>query len=157
MATWKRCEKSPFYRRASYTKRFDKILEALDGAYVDPIDLVAIHTIPGDDSVLALKWRITRWDGAASFETAHPLEVEALSAWTRRVAAEMDGGISKKAREALLADLDVDLALRELLLGAVERFVFMAPDEISSFSQIEVPRNREALEGLLFHWGVGPC
>lgn len=157
MATWRRCEKSSFYRRASYTKRYDKRIEALDKTYVDPVDLIVIHTIPGDDSVAVLKWRVISLDDIGAFELLHPAEIEILLSWAKRVEAEMDGGISRRQKDALLADLDVDLEARDSLLSAVERFVFMSPPEAIDSTQREVPRNTNAVDGLLFHWGVGPC
>lgn len=158
MATWRRCDKSSFYRKEGHPNYGpDKRAAALDRTYVDPVDLIVVRTIPWyKDLVTVLKWRIIQLEIGISDDLERG-EAELLAAWTERVLSEMDGGIHKTKKGVLLGDLDVDVEARDTLLSAVERFVDTSPAEATSLVQQRVPENDEAVKGLLFHFGVGPC
>lgn len=160
MATWRRCPKGPFYHRAAHGERFDKRLNAFDKAYVDPIELVLVRTIPyREDQVTVLRWRVEELD-ADIFGDLVTEEDKLLLAWAERVVDAIDGpdgSISKGRKEALFADLDVDGHSRDLLLDAVEHLVNASPPAATSLIQKKIPRSDEAVRGLLFHFGVGPC
>jgi hypothetical protein len=154
--SWRRCPKSSFYRRPGYAQRVDKRAAALDSAYVDPVDFILVHTIPGDDGVHVIKWRVIDPDPRA-FAELEPLEKEIILAWSERIQDEMAGEISWERKENLLGDLDVDYVERDMLLGVVERFAFLSPLDSTAVVQAKVPKNPKAVSGILFHYGVGPC
>lgn len=159
MATWRRCQKSPFYRRAAVDSRFDKAKEGFDKAYVDPVDLVLVRTMPWrEDMVTVLRWQVTSIDHR-SFDDLVTEEDELLLAWAERVTAEAgtEGGLSRSQKEAILSDIDVDSHSRDRLLDAIEHFVNLSPPDATELVQQKVPRNKTAVDGLLFHYGVGLC
>lgn len=160
MATlnWHRCLKSTFYRRAGLTKRLDHRKNSFDKAYVDPIDLVMIHTVPGDSSVDVLRWQVESFT-EESMSDLTPPDHSLLLSWSERVAKEMEDETEEtwgRRKEALLDNLDVDAEARDQLLSAIERFVFGLEAD-TTFRQQRVPQSDEALKGILFHFGVGPC
>jgi hypothetical protein len=106
--------------------------------------------------VTVLKWRILEME-VKIFDDLDAGKAALLMAWAERVSREMEGGISKSQKEALLSDLDVDSHSRDILLDAVEHFVIASPAEATSIIQQRIPRDRRAVDGLLFHFGVGPC
>lgn len=159
MATWRRCPKSVFYRRSAVDSRFDKAKESFDKAYVDPVDMVLVRTIPFQgDQVTVLRWQVTSID-PNSFDELVTEEDQLLLAWAKRVTTEagVEGGLSRSQSEALLADIDVDPHVRDQMLDAIERFVNLSPPDATLLLQRKVPRNRSAVDGILFHYGVGPC
>lgn len=152
MAIWQRCEKSVFYRRVQ-----SRDPEIYNQAYVDPVDLILIRTIPWySDKVTILKWQILEME-VGIFDDLEPGKAALILAWAERVSAEMDGGISRRQKETLLEDLDVDSHARDILLDAVLNFVDASPAEATALVQHKIPRSVQAIEGFLFHWGVGPC
>ncbi len=163
MATWRRCLKSPYYKRVTRDGRFDKRAEAFDAAYVDPVDLILVRTLPWhfDDprerSVTVLKWRILSVDEAVYLEGLSDEQAVLMEFWAERVTEAMGGGMSREKKAILLEDLEVDLHERDLLLDAIENFVNMAPPEDTRMDHRKVPATREAVDGLLFHFGVGIC
>lgn len=159
MATWRRCPKSSFYRRSALDSRFDKTKEGFDRAYIDPVDMVLVRTMPyRENEVTVMRWQVTSID-PGSFDDLVTDEDQLLIAWADRVTAEAgaEGGLSRSQREALFQDIDVDAHERDRLLDAIEHFVNMSPPGSTSLAQHKIPRNKGAVDGLLFHYGVGPC
>jgi hypothetical protein len=165
VATWVRCPKTSFYRRASADRDwFDKKARRFDRAYVDPIDLVLVRALPWQEKeVQVLRWRVTELDFPTCQESMRRDQIEVMTAWAERVVelvtlADVEGGkIPAEARRAVLADLDVDAASRDELLDAIEIFVNVSPPKSTELALRKTLRTDEALSAVLFLFGVGPC
>lgn len=158
MGTWSRCPKSFFYRKTYREGWIDQRVASFDRSYVDPVDLVLVRTVPWrKDQVHVLHWRIVEINEKSFLDLAEePAAI--IMAWSERIMKEeTEDRMSRKKKEGLLDDLDVDPYERDRLLDAIAVFVNVSPPEVTSLLQKKVPRNDDAVGSLLFHFGVGPC
>lgn len=155
MKPWRRCPGSSFYKQLSSRDYYDKRLQSIDAAYVDPVDLVLVRTLPWrEDQVQVLMWQLRDINEKAFFDMEDE-QSDLLSSWSQRVARDMQAGPAAKA--VLIEDLDVDPHSRDLLLDAIELLVNLSPPQDTYLKQLKIPRKGDFLKGALLFFGIKAC